>query len=103
MNALLIRLCPCLQTELLGYVVPKGRIVAVNIWGIHHRPSVWSDPSSSRPTLRGEPQLAGAEPEGDIVAALELLAPSPARRRLATAAWRRARLGRRRRTQGRRR
>ena len=31
------------ETELLGYPVEKGRIVAVNIWGIHHRPTVWSE------------------------------------------------------------
>ena len=37
------------ETELLGYTVPKGRIVAVNIWGIHHRPSVWSDPFEFSP------------------------------------------------------
>jgi cytochrome P450 len=36
-------------TELLGYPVDKGRIVAVNIWGIHHRPSVWDDPGAFRP------------------------------------------------------
>ena len=32
------------ETELLGYRVEKGRIVAVNIWGIHHRPTLWPDP-----------------------------------------------------------
>ena len=37
------------DTELLGYPVPGGRIVAVNIWGIHHRPSVWSDPFAFKP------------------------------------------------------
>ncbi len=31
-------------TELLGYPVADGRIVAVNIWGIHHRADVWPDP-----------------------------------------------------------
>lgn len=32
------------DTELLGYPVRRGRIMAVNIWGIHHRPSIWDDP-----------------------------------------------------------
>lgn len=32
------------DTELCGYPVPRGRIVAVNIWGIHHRAGVWADP-----------------------------------------------------------
>lgn len=36
-------------TELLGYPVDKGRIVAVNIWGIHHRPDVWPDPHAFDP------------------------------------------------------
>ena len=31
------------DTDLLGYPVQKGRIVAVSIWGVHHRPTVWSD------------------------------------------------------------
>ncbi|HET7487502.1 MAG TPA: cytochrome P450 [Acidimicrobiales bacterium] len=31
-------------TELLGYPVDEGRIMAVSIWGIHHRPSVWDAP-----------------------------------------------------------
>jgi len=37
------------ETELLGYPVDKGRILAVSIWGIHHRPSVWDDPFEFRP------------------------------------------------------
>ena len=32
------------DTELLGYPVQKGRIVAVSIWGVHHRPTIWSEP-----------------------------------------------------------
>lgn len=27
-----------------GHRVPKGRIVVISIWGIHHNPSVWPDP-----------------------------------------------------------
>ena len=37
------------ETELLGYPVDKGRIVAVNIWGIHHRESVWPEPFDFSP------------------------------------------------------
>jgi cytochrome P450 len=37
------------DTELLGYPVHKGRIVAVSIWGVHHRPSVWEDPFTFSP------------------------------------------------------
>lgn len=48
------------DTELLGYPVPAGRIVAVNIWGIHHRPSVWSDPFEFSPD-RFEPTRRGPD------------------------------------------
>jgi cytochrome P450 len=41
------------DTELCGFVVPKGRIVAVNIWGIHHRASVWEEPLSFHPERFG--------------------------------------------------
>lgn len=37
------------DTELLGYPVQKGRIVAVSIWGVHHRPTVWSEPFAFSP------------------------------------------------------
>lgn len=37
------------DTEVLGYRIPKGRIVAVNIWGIHHRDSLWPDPGRFDP------------------------------------------------------
>lgn len=36
-------------TEVLGHPIPEGRIVAVNIWGIHHHPDVWSDPHTFDP------------------------------------------------------
>ncbi len=48
------------ETELLGYPVAKGRIVAVNIWGIHHRPDVWSEPFEFAPE-RFAPTRAGGE------------------------------------------
>ncbi|HVL93924.1 MAG TPA: cytochrome P450 [Acidimicrobiales bacterium] len=37
------------DTELLGYPVQKGRIVAVSIWGVHHRPTVWAEPFEFSP------------------------------------------------------
>jgi cytochrome P450 len=37
------------DTELLGYPVHQGRIVAVSIWGVHHRPTVWPDPFAFSP------------------------------------------------------
>ena len=54
-------------TELLGYPVDEGRIVAVNIWGVHHRPDVWPDPFRFDPDrfgaagLRGPNAAAGSE------------------------------------------
>lgn len=37
------------DTELMGCPVPRGRIVTVSIWGIHHNPDVWSDPDRFDP------------------------------------------------------
>lgn len=48
------------DTELLGYPVENGRIVAVNIWGIHHRASIWPDPFEFSPD-RFEEARAGGE------------------------------------------
>ena len=48
------------DTELLGYPVRKGRIVAVSIWGVQHRSTVWDDPFAFSP----ERQLVDA-PTGD--------------------------------------
>jgi cytochrome P450 len=48
------------DTELLGYRVPKGRIVAVNIWGIHHRDSVWPDPFAFSPDRFAAPETEEA-------------------------------------------
>ncbi|MDQ4097780.1 MAG: cytochrome P450 [Actinomycetota bacterium] len=47
------------ETELLGYAVAKGRIVAVNIWGIHHRPAVWADPFEFSPDRFESTRAAG--------------------------------------------
>ena len=44
------------DTELLGYPVHRGRIVAVSIWGVQHRSTVWDDPFAFSP----ERQLVGA-------------------------------------------
>ncbi len=48
------------DTELLGYSVPAGRIVAVNIWGVHHREDVWPDPFAFSPD-RFEERRRGPE------------------------------------------
>lgn len=47
------------DTELLGYHVEKGGILAVNIWGIHHRPTVWSEPFRFSPDRFESGQAAG--------------------------------------------
>ena len=47
------------RTELLGYQVDEGRIVAVNIWGIHHRPTVWSHPEEFSPQRFESGQASG--------------------------------------------
>ena len=47
------------KTEVLGYTVDEGRIVAVSIWGIHHRPGIWPDPFSFLPDRFGQGAAAG--------------------------------------------
>ncbi|HEX2063020.1 MAG TPA: cytochrome P450 [Acidimicrobiales bacterium] len=47
------------ETELLGYPVDEGRILAVSIWGIHHRSTVWSDPSTFSPDRFATGQATG--------------------------------------------
>jgi cytochrome P450 len=37
------------DTTIAGYPVPKGRILAVSIWGIHRNPKVWEDPLRFKP------------------------------------------------------
>nr|XP_043620979.1 cytochrome P450 81Q32-like [Erigeron canadensis] len=32
-----------------GYNIPKGTVLIVNQWGIHHDPNLWSDPESFKP------------------------------------------------------
>lgn len=38
------------DTQLLGHPVPKGRVAAVSIWGIHRNPAVWPHPTRFDPT-----------------------------------------------------
>ena len=49
------------DTELLGYPVQKGRIVAVSIWGVQHRPTVWSEPFAFSPERQ---EMAMAKGDG---------------------------------------
>jgi cytochrome P450 len=35
--------------RLLDHDVPRGRIVALSFWGVHHNPSVWPDPERFDP------------------------------------------------------
>lgn len=37
------------DTELMGFRVPKGRYLAVHLWGVHHMPDVWPDPTRFDP------------------------------------------------------
>ena len=37
------------DTELMGYVVPRGSYVAVHMWGLHHLDEVWPDPERFDP------------------------------------------------------
>lgn len=37
------------ETEVLGYPVAEGGIVAVSIWAIHHRPDLWPEPDGFEP------------------------------------------------------
>ena len=37
------------DTELMGCPIPRGRIVTVSIWGIHHNPDVWPEPDRFDP------------------------------------------------------
>ena len=48
------------DSRLLGHPVPKGRIVVISIWGIHHNPTVWPDPYRFDPD-----RFAAAGPDGE--------------------------------------
>ncbi len=47
------------ETELLGYPISPGGIVAVSIWGIHHREDLWPDPMTFSPD-RFDPAVSGS-------------------------------------------
>lgn len=44
------------ESELCGRSIPRGRIVAVSVWGIHHNPAVWRDPHRFDPDRFGGAQ-----------------------------------------------
>jgi cytochrome P450 len=48
------------EVRLLDHEVPRGRIVALSFWGIHHNPSVWPDPERFDPD-RFEPSGSGED------------------------------------------
>lgn len=50
------------DTRLQAYTVPKGRIVALSFWGVHHNPAVWPDPERFDPD-RFAPERS--EPSGN--------------------------------------
>ena len=37
-------------TTLEGYTIPKGSLVASNLWAVHHDPDVWNNPDEFQPT-----------------------------------------------------
>ncbi|OZJ04261.1 hypothetical protein BZG36_02470 [Bifiguratus adelaidae] len=37
------------DAELGGYFIPKGTMVGLDIWGLHHNPNVWDDPETWNP------------------------------------------------------
>ena len=59
---------PVEDRPLLGYSVPKGRIVALSFWGVHHNPSVWPDPERFDPD-RFAPERSEPAGTDDKVAA----------------------------------
>ncbi|CAK8679945.1 unnamed protein product [Clavelina lepadiformis] len=37
------------DSEIYGYVIPKGTQVLTNLWAVHHDPSYWDDPETFNP------------------------------------------------------
>ena len=37
------------DTELCGYLVPKGTYLISNFWAVHHDPTIWKDPEDFKP------------------------------------------------------
>ncbi|KAK4795824.1 hypothetical protein SAY86_028150 [Trapa natans] len=46
---LLIPHCPSKDATIGGFTVPKGTRIFVNVWAIHHDPSLWENPSEFDP------------------------------------------------------
>ncbi|KAI7742159.1 hypothetical protein M8C21_001618 [Ambrosia artemisiifolia] len=46
---LLIQRCPDESSVVGGYTIPKGSIVYINVWAIHHDPKNWTNPLEFRP------------------------------------------------------
>ncbi len=37
------------DTELCGYLIPKGAYLLSNLWAVHHDPTIWEDPEDFKP------------------------------------------------------
>jgi cytochrome P450 len=46
------------EATLDGHRVPRGHLVAVSIWGVHHNPDVWPDPGRFDPDRFGGGEVA---------------------------------------------
>ncbi|KAI7742161.1 hypothetical protein M8C21_001620, partial [Ambrosia artemisiifolia] len=46
---LLIQRCPDESCMVGGYTIPKGSIVYINVWAIHHDPKNWTNPLEFQP------------------------------------------------------
>lgn len=46
---LLIPRCPDESCTMAGYTIPKGTIVFMNVWAIHHGPKNWTNPLEFKP------------------------------------------------------
>ena len=44
------------ESKLCGHSIPRGKIVAVSVWGIHHNPAIWPDPHRFDPDRFGGAQ-----------------------------------------------
>lgn len=41
--------CAGVDTQVMGYTIPKGTQVLANLWAVHHDQSSWEDPEEFRP------------------------------------------------------
>ncbi|XP_023755285.1 probable (S)-N-methylcoclaurine 3'-hydroxylase isozyme 2 [Lactuca sativa] len=46
---LLVQRCPDESCTVGGYTIPKGTIIYINVWAIHHDPKNWTDPLEFKP------------------------------------------------------